>query len=67
MEILQWFQENWVNIVAVYTALVTAASIIVKITPTLKDDTALLAVIKWIAKYIALARTINDNSVRGQQ
>lgn len=67
MEILQWFQSNWVNIVAVYTALVTAASIIVKITPTLKDDTALLAVIKWIAKYIALARTINDSSVRGQQ
>jgi len=67
MEILQWFQENWVNIVAVYTALVTAASIIVKVTPTLKDDTALLAVIKWIAKYIALARTINDNSVRGQR
>ena len=52
--IATWFQNNWVNIIAVYTGVVGVASIIVKMTPTLKDDNALLAVIKFVAKYVAL-------------
>ena len=31
-------------------------SIIVKITPTLKDDNILLPIIKWIGKFIALEK-----------
>ena len=67
MAVIQWLQENWVSIVAIYTGLVTVASIIVKLTPTLKDDSALLAVIKFIAKYIAIARTVNDSAIRGEE
>ena len=52
-ETIARFQENWVNIIAVYTGMVTVASIVVKMTPTLKDDTVLLAITKFIAKYIA--------------
>ena len=52
--IISWVQANWVNIIAIYTGLVTLASIIVKLTPSLKDDDALLAVVKFIGKYIAL-------------
>lgn len=52
--IISWIQANWVNIGMIYASIVTAASIIVKLTPTLKDDTALLAITKWIAKYLAL-------------
>jgi predicted nucleic acid-binding protein len=66
MAVIQWLQENWLNIAAIYAGLVTVASIIVKMTPTLKDDTALLKVIKFIAKYVALARTVNDAAIRGQ-
>ena len=51
---IAWVQTNWVNIVAIYSGIVTVASIIVKMTPTLSDDDALLAIVKWIAKYLAL-------------
>jgi hypothetical protein len=45
-------------IVAKYAELIAAiiglASIIVKLTPTLKDDNVLLPIIKFIGKFIAL-------------
>lgn len=52
--IIAWVQDNWVQIAAIYSGIVTVASIIVKLTPSLKDDTILLAIIKFIAKYLAL-------------
>lgn len=52
--IIAWIQANWVNVAQIYAGIVAVASIIVKMTPTLKDDDALLAIIKWIAKYLAL-------------
>jgi len=54
--ILDWILENWHLIVAGYTSLVGLASIIVKLTPTLKDDTILKAWIKFVGKFIALNR-----------
>jgi hypothetical protein len=51
----------WATIVAnikpilnVVAYLIAAASIIVKLTPTLKDDAYLKTIIKFIGKYIAL-------------
>ena len=49
-----WFQANWGQIASVIAAIVGAASIIVKLTPTLKDDNILLPIVKFIGKYIAL-------------
>ena len=49
-----WIQTNWVDICNVVAYLIAIASIIVKITPTLKDDNYLKAIIKFIGKYIAL-------------
>lgn len=66
MNIITWFQNHWVDLAAMYAGLVTVATIFVRLTPTLKDDTWLLAFTKWVAKYVALARTVNDNAVRGQ-
>ena len=51
---MSWFTDNWKNIIEIYFAVVALASIIVKITPTLKDDNVLLGVVKWVAKYLAL-------------
>lgn len=60
-DIIKFVQDNWLEIVAAYTSLVTIASLIVKFTPTLKDDNALKAVVKFIGKYIALNTTKGHN------
>lgn len=54
--IIQWFQNNGRDLLLIYTSLVTVASVIVKLTPTLKDDDWLKGVIKFIGKFIALNR-----------
>ena len=55
--IIEYVQANWQNIVSVYLAAVGLASVIVKLTPTLKDDDILKGVVKFLGKYIALNRT----------
>lgn len=54
MEIVKWFQANWTQIATAIAAVIGAASLIVKITPTMKDDNILLGIIKFIGKWIAL-------------
>jgi uncharacterized membrane protein len=58
--IISWFTTNWVNIVSVITSVIGTASIIVKLTPTLKDDNILLGIIKFLGKYIALNKTVSE-------
>lgn len=48
---------NWADIVAVYLQIIGAASVIVKLTPTLKDDDVLKGIVRFLGKYIALNRT----------
>lgn len=55
-ELILWFQNNGKDLVLIYTSLVTVASIVVKLTPTLRDDDVLKNVIKFIGKFIALNR-----------
>lgn len=64
MEIIKWFQDNAKDLLLIYTGLVTVASIIVKLTPTLKDDNWLLSFIKFMSKFIALNRTTDDSKLR---
>jgi len=54
--VITWVQANWVQLGAAYLSLIGAASIIVKLTPTLKDDDALKWFIKFVGKYLALNR-----------
>jgi hypothetical protein len=56
MEVVNWFIAHWDEIIEIYLGLVGVASIIVKLTPTLKDDTVLKTIIRFIGKYIALNR-----------
>ena len=63
MDAYDWVVKHWVEIVAIYTGLVTIASIIVKWTKTLKDDNIVLPIIKILAK-IALNRNIDDKALR---
>ena len=56
MAVLEWIIQNWDSLVAGYVGLVGVASIIVKLTPTLKDDHALKNIIRFVGKFIALNR-----------
>ncbi len=56
MEIAVWLIEHWAEIIQLYFGLVGIASIVVKWTPTLKDDTFLKNVIRFVGKYLALNR-----------
>lgn len=52
--IYQWILANWTEIVQAITSIIGVASIIVKLTPGMADDNALLGVVKFLGKYIAL-------------
>ena len=54
--VIAWFTANWAQIVEAYLMLIGAASIIVKLTPTLKDDDVLKWLVKFLGKYIVLNR-----------
>jgi hypothetical protein len=54
LNIIAWFKANSLELASLITSIIGVASIIVKLTPTLKDDEFLKKVIKFIGKYIAL-------------
>jgi hypothetical protein len=62
--IIAWFQTNWVNIINIITGVIAVASIAVKLTPTIKDNEVLEKIIKFIGKWIALNRTVDDDAIR---
>ena len=47
---MNWIIENWKNILAVYGAVVSLCTTIVKITPSVKDDAVLAKVLKAVEK-----------------
>ena len=62
LEVIKWFQANWMQIAQAIAAIIGAASIIVKLTPTLKDDNILLGIVKFIGRVIALNRNSADDA-----
>ena len=57
--VVAYVTSNWADLVAIYLSIIGAASIIVKLTPTLKDDNVLKGIIRFLGKYIALNRGPN--------
>ncbi len=55
-EIIGWVTSNYLILVEAYLALVGFASVVVKLTPTLKDDNILKGVIKFMGRILALNR-----------
>lgn len=51
---IDWIMAHWGDVAQTIAAIIGAASVIVKLTPTLKDDNILLPIIKFIGKFIAL-------------
>lgn len=56
MEIVNWIVNNWEDMTKVIAYTIAIASIVVKLTPTLQDDTVLKTIIRFVGKYIALNR-----------
>ena len=56
IEYIEWVMSNKVLIVQAYLALVGFASIVIKLTPTLKDDAILKKLVSFTGKYLALNR-----------
>lgn len=61
---IAWITEHWKDILAIIGGVVTVASIIVKLTPTQKDDTVLAKIIKILA---ALGLFNPDGSLVGKK
>jgi hypothetical protein len=57
---IAWVKANWESIASAIAYIIAIASIIVKLTPTLKDDNVLKGIIKFIGKYIALEKYGTD-------
>lgn len=55
-EIITWVITNKMQLIAIWLQIIGVASIIVKMTPTLKDDAILKKVIRFTGKYLALNR-----------
>lgn len=54
--IFGWIITNKIALIQIYLSLIGVASVIVKLTPTLKDDTFLKSVIKFTGRYLAINR-----------
>lgn len=46
---MEWITTHWKDVLAIIGGVVSVASLIVKITPTQKDDTILAKIIKLLA------------------
>lgn len=51
---MNWLAENWLNIVAAGTSLITAASIIARMTPSQSDDV-------WVDKALKFIQWLSIN------
>ncbi len=57
-----WELKNYADDLArILAYLVAAASVIIRITPTLKDDNVLLPIVKFLGKYVSLSRKTKDD------
>ncbi len=60
-----WELKNYTDdIGAIIAYIVAAASVIVRLTPTLKDDNFLLPIVKFLGKYVSLSRKTKDDLIR---
>jgi len=57
MGAISWAISHKAALIVIYVFCMGVASIIVRFTPTLKDDNILKNIIKFLGKYIALNRT----------
>ena len=55
------------DLAKVWCYLIAAASVIVRFTPTLKDNNVLLKIIKFTSKWLAVNRKTKDDILRSKR
>lgn len=61
-EIIAWFGSNWKNILAIIGGVVSVATMIVKLTPTTKDD-KILTIIVNILDNLSIVNTKENQKI----
>ena len=51
---IEYIETHWTDILNIVTYGIAATSIIVKLTPSLRDDNFFLPIVKFLGKFIAL-------------
>ena len=62
MNIINWIISNWAYILSGICGVIVVASIVVKLTPTTKDDSFMGKVISFI-DHFSIVKTANDKKM----
>lgn len=55
---MDWLQDHYKDLAALYAGIVTVASIIVRLIPTLPEGHWTLPLVRFIAKFVALNNSV---------
>ena len=58
LSIYNYLTAHWADLIQIYLQIIGAASIIVQLTPTLKDDDVLKNIVRFMGKYVALNKKV---------
>ena len=62
-EIISFIQNHWDELLAIIGGIVSVASIIVKLTPTTKDDNVLNTIINFLAKLSIVNTSLDQKKI----
>ena len=62
MNFWQWIAANWSYILSAFLGVVVVASIIVKLTPSTKDDSVMGKIVNILDR-LSIAKTANDKAM----
>lgn len=58
MEFIEWIKAHWADILAIWGGIVAVATVVVKLTPTQRDD----AILSWIVKFLDNFSVVNPKN-----
>ena len=62
-EIISFIQNHWDELLAIIGGVVSVASIIVKLTPTTKDDNVLNTIVNFLAKFSIVNTNVDQKKI----
>ena len=62
-EVISFIQNHWDDLLAIIGGVVSVASIIVKLTPTTKDDNVLNTIINFLAKLSIVNTSLDQKKI----
>ena len=62
-EIISFIQNHWDELLAIIGGVVSVASIIVKLTPTTKDDNVLNTIVNFLAKFSIVNTSLDQKKI----